>query len=455
MVASKADDKGLKFKLDVNPRVPSGLYGDEVRVRQIINNLLSNAVKYTESGFVKLSMDFELGEGDIDLQVDGKIYLKIVVSDSGMGIRKEDLSKLFQMFQRVDENRNRTVEGTGLGLNLTRKLVEMMDGTITASSEYGKGSTFSVRIPQVVKNLEPMGDFAQKYRTFIAKTEELKEKLVAPHCRILVVDDVKMNLKVVEGLLKETKIKVDTASSGKIALDLVQRTRYDAILMDHMMPEMDGVETLRLMRLLPGNLNKNTPIIMLTANAIVGAKEFYLKEGFSDYLSKPVREADLIAHLKRYLPKSEEEASQENSSTPEHAVEVEKMSKLVEENVASAESNAFEKLNAIPEMDAKAGLGYCMNDEDFYLEMVQEYCSATKDVELENFYNSGDWANYRISVHALKSTSLTIGLTDLSASAKALEHAAAESNAEFIQSNHKFLMENYRAVVEKLKKALA
>ena len=455
MVASKADDKGLKFKLDVNPRVPSGLYGDEVRVRQIINNLLSNAVKYTESGFVKLSMDFELGEGDIDLQVDGKIYLKIVVSDSGMGIRKEDLSKLFQMFQRVDENRNRTVEGTGLGLNLTRKLVEMMDGTITASSEYGKGSTFSVRIPQVVKNLEPMGDFAQKYRTFIAKTEELKEKLVAPHCRILVVDDVKMNLKVVEGLLKETKIKVDTASSGKIALDLVQRTRYDAILLDHMMPEMDGVETLRLMRLLPGNLNKNTPIIMLTANAIVGAKEFYLKEGFSDYLSKPVREADLIAHLKRYLPKSEEEASQENSSTPEHAVEVEKMSKLVEENVASAESNAFEKLNAIPEMDAKAGLGYCMNDEDFYLEMVQEYCSATKDVELENFYNSGDWANYRISVHALKSTSLTIGLTDLSASAKALEHAAAESNAEFIQSNHKFLMENYRAVVEKLKKALA
>lgn len=453
MVASKADDKGLNFKLEINPKLPSGLFGDEVRVRQIMNNLLSNAVKYTDQGFVKLSVDFELGEENTDLQKNSKIYLKITVSDSGMGIRKEDLSKLFQMFQRIDENKNRTVEGTGLGLNLTKKLVEMMNGSIAATSEYGKGSSFSVRIPQIVKVTEPMGDFAQKYRTFIAKTEPQKDVFTAPGRKILVVDDVKMNLKVVEGLLKDSKIAVESVTSGKQALDCVQRNRYDVILLDHMMPEMDGVETMRLMRLLPGNLNKSTPIIMLTANAIIGAREFYLKEGFSDYLSKPVRESDLIAHLKKYLPKDSivEIAS---DVAPKTSSDTEKMVKLVEENVASAGVSAFEKINAIPEVDAKAGLGFCMNDESFYLEMVEEFCGANKDKDLEKFYEVSDWANYRIVVHALKSTSLTIGLSELSASAKALEAAAAENNGDFIKSNHRFLMDSYKSAVNKLKKAL-
>lgn len=457
MVASKAEDKGLSFKLDVNPRLPSGLYGDEVRVRQIMNNLLSNAVKYTETGFVKLSVDFEFSEGELDFQQGGKIYLKIMVCDSGMGIRKDDLSKLFQMFQRIDENRNRTIEGTGLGLNLTKKLVEMMDGTITASSEYGKGSTFSVRIPQLVRNTEPMGDFSQKYRTFVARTESQKETFIAPDRRILVVDDVKMNLKVVEGLLKESRIRVDSVTSGKAALDLVQRTRYDVIFLDHMMPDMDGVETLRHMRLLSGNLNRMTPVIMLTANAIIGAKEFYLKEGFSDYLSKPIKESELIFLLRKHLPKdrAENKPAEKEIAAAEPSGDVEKMCRLVEENMASAENDAFEKINSIAEVDAKAGLGYCMNDESFYLEMVEEFCCSAKDRELEDFYAAEDWDNYRILVHALKSTSLTMGLTELSASAKALEHAASERDVAFIRSNHNVVMERYRAIVEKLKNALA
>ncbi len=463
MVASKVEDKGLNFKLDVNPELPSGLFGDEVRIRQIMNNLLSNAVKYTESGFVKLSVDFELCEGELEPRRDGKVYLKIVVSDSGMGIRKEDLSKLFQMFQRIDENRNRTVEGTGLGLNLAKKLVEMMDGTISATSEYGKGSVFSVRIPQVVKVMEPIGDFVQKYRTFVAATETQKDMFYRPGRTILVVDDVKMNLKVVEGLLKATQIKVDTATGGKQALDMVQRTRYDVIFLDHMMPEMDGVETIRLMRLLPGNLNQDTPVVMLTANAIVGAREFYLKEGFSDYLSKPVREADLVKLLKKFLPKDPElgETGDAEKAGPDVAAVSDdselrkKMSRMVEEDVSSAGRTAFEKINAIPEINAKAGLGYCMNDEEFYLEMIGEYCDAAKDQELERLYAAEDWANYRIAVHALKSTSLTMGLTELSSSAKALELAATDRNVEFIRNNHKFLIESYRAVVGKLKQSLA
>lgn len=459
MVASKADDKNLNLKLDVNPNLPSGLYGDEVRVRQIINNLLSNAVKYTEKGFVKLSVDFEVEEGST-YAVGSKIILKVNVSDSGMGIRKNDLSKLFQMFQRFDENKNRTVEGTGLGLNLTKKLVEMMDGRIEASSEYGKGSTFTVWIPQVVKLTEPMGDFAQKYRMFVSKSDMHKAAFIAPGKRILVVDDVKMNLKVVEGLLKETQIKVDSVTSGKLALDYVQRVNYDAIFLDHMMPEMDGVETLRLMRLLPGNLNRETPVIMLTANAIIGAKEFYLKEGFSDYLSKPVKESDLIHLLKKFLPGNEQmlpTASADLHLAPvsETTPSMESMIKKVEDGVAAAGNSAFEKINAIPEIDAKAGLDLCMNDESFYLEMVEEYCNGKKDQELERFFAAEDWGNYRICVHALKSTSLTIGLTDLSEEAKALELACAKGDYDFTKQNHGFLMQKYRSIVEKLTGAIA
>ncbi|SHK85868.1 hybrid sensor histidine kinase/response regulator [Fibrobacter sp. UWEL] len=462
LVASRAEDKELNFKLDVNPNLPSGLWGDEVRVRQIINNLLSNAVKYTEKGFIKLSVDYELAGGETVCENGSRVYLKVVVSDSGMGIRREDLSKLFQMFQRIDENRNRTVEGTGLGLNLTKKLVEMMDGFIEASSEYGKGSVFSVTIPQIVKNTDPMGDFAEKYRASIARTETQKKVFMAPGRHILVVDDVKMNLKVVEGLLKETKIKVDTVNSGKLALDLIQRNRYDMIYLDHMMPEMDGIETMRLMRLLPNNLNRNTPIIMLTANAVIGAKEFYLKEGFSDYLSKPVREADLIASLKKYLPQeavvvteSPAEPVAESVVAPVAAEKMEEKIQKVEANVAAGGSTAFEKLNALPDIDAKAGLELCMNDEEFYLEMVEEFCNGNKMADLERLFAANDLANYRITVHALKSTSLTIGLAELSASAKALEMASASNDVEFVKKNHAPLMEKYGRILQLLKEAIS
>lgn len=452
IVAPKAEDKELIFKLDVNPNLPSGLYGDEVRIRQVVNNLLSNAVKYTAKGFVKLTVDFEMPEGNC--VEDSVIYLTVSVSDSGMGIRHEDLSKLFQLFQRIDENKNRSVEGTGLGLNLTKKLVEMMDGSIEVSSEYGKGSSFLVKIPQIVKNVEPMGDFAQKYRSFIAKTEVQKENFSAPGARILVVDDVKMNLKVVEGLLKNSKMVVDLASSGKKALELVQKNIYHIILLDHMMPELDGIETMRLMRMLPGNLNKSTPIIMLTANAIIGAKEFYLKEGFSDYLTKPVRESDLVSVLMRFLPKSVTDvvAVPVVESAPD---ESDKLVKRVEANVAAAGSSAFEKVNAIPEIDAKSGLELCMNDEAFYLEMIEEFCNGHKDEELEKHFAAEDWANYRIVVHALKSTSLTIGLAELSASAKALELASAAKDDKFVKLNHAALMDSYRSVVSKLRDALS
>ncbi len=294
MIHPKAEAKDLILTLDVDETLPVKLFGDEIRVRQIIINLLTNAVKYTEKGSVKLSVKYESAGND-------SILLKIAVADTGAGIRKEDLPKLFTMFQRFDEKKFRTIEGTGLGLNLVKNLVSMMNGTVDVDSVYGEGSTFSVTIPQVVKNANPMGNFNKNYRKYISQLEDDSEAFTAPDARILVVDDVKMNLKVVEGLLKKSQVKIDTALSGKLAIELVKENRYDVIFMDHMMPELSGIDTLHLMNNDPLNLNKNTPVTMLTANAIAGAREQYLKDGFSDYLTKPVREHDLTAMLKKYL----------------------------------------------------------------------------------------------------------------------------------------------------------
>lgn len=429
MVYSKTQDKNLKFELKVNEKLPSRLIGDEVRIRQIINNLLSNAVKYTENGFVCLNVDY--------IPVDSQsIRLKISVVDSGKGIREEDLEKLFVMFQRIDEVKNRSIEGTGLGLNITKRLVEMMDGEIRVSSSFGAGSTFEVEIPQKIASIEPVGDFALKFRQVGNQAEAPQERFKALGTRILVTDDVKMNLKVVEGLLKGTEIQVDTALSGQQCVEMVQKNRYDLIFLDHMMPEMDGVETLRLMKFLPGNLCLETPVIMLTANAIIGAKEFYLKEGFTDYLSKPIHEKDLYQILRRYLPESKTEKVEVSSA------------------VAAEATSVMERIQSVKGLDVKVGLDYCMNDHDFLVEMLGEYIHSGRGQELEKLYCAEDWANYRIAVHALKSTSLTVGASELSAEARALELACAEGKIDMVKSGHDLLMSHYASLVQEIKSAL-
>lgn len=444
MVVTKAEDKNLNFRLDVDENLPVGLLGDEVRIRQIINNLLSNAVKYTEQGFVKLTVGFEPLDCDT-LEVGSKILLKIAVSDSGKGIKCEDQSKLFQMFQRIDEMKNRNVEGTGLGLNLSRKLVDMMDGEIHVISEYGSGSTFFVSIPQVVKNPDKMGNFSEKYRSLASKQELPKVHLEAAGKRILVVDDVKMNLKVVEGLLKDTGMQVDAVLSGRQALEMVQKNNYDMIFLDHMMPEMDGVETMRLMRSLPGNKNEKVPVVMFTANAIIGAREYYLKEGFSDYLSKPVREQELLFLIRKYLNHSD---GNEKRVDGDSSAESSSASDLKEKK------STYEKICALRELDAQSGLELCMNDESFYIEMLQEYLAGNKSEELEKFFVAADWKNYRIVVHALKSTSLTIGAKKLSEEAKALEMACSSGDVAFVKCNHGSMMKNYQVVIKKINEAL-
>lgn len=437
MARARIGAKPIELKMEINPEMPSVLRGDEVRVRQIINNLLSNAVKYTEEGSVVLELDYEWTK-------EGRVRLKIAVRDTGIGIKEENLGVLFEAFTRVDIQKNRSIEGTGLGLNLTKRLVELMDGTISVQSEYGKGSCFTVTLLQSVVDSEPLGDFGERYRSFLRESDTPILTLYAPDKRVLVVDDVAMNLKVVRGLLKDTQIQIDTASSGAECLDMVQKKRYDLIFLDHMMPGMDGVETFRHMKQLNAFPNKDTPVIMLTANAITGARQEYLDEGFTDYLSKPIREESLKAQLKKYLhltdvpaPAPQPEAPQAQTPPPES----ETPSASPEELVRQLGEQGF---------DTHAGLEYCMNDSEFYLEIVREYLHSDKTAELARSFAEKDWHSYQIAAHSLKSSSLTVGLVALSEQAKALEAAAKTQDAAYIEQHHAETAEEYARVLAAL-----
>ena len=299
----KIEEKPITLHMKINENIPAKLYGDEVRIRQVMNNFLSNSAKYTHEGSITFGVDYEE-------KSEGEIWLIITVSDTGIGIKEEDLEKLFASFTRIEEKRNRNIEGTGLGLSLTKNLVDLMQGEITVKSIYEEGSCFTAKIPQKIIDKTPMGDFDKRYRQYIHQSEEQAISLCAPDAKILVVDDVPMNLIVVKGLLKATKIQIDTAKNGASCLELVQKNRYDIIFLDHLMPEMDGIETLQNMKLLEENPNRNTPVIMLTANAIVGAKEEYMEAGFTDYLTKPVQETLLHEMIMKYLPKELYEGGQ-------------------------------------------------------------------------------------------------------------------------------------------------
>ena len=294
MVSMRAVDKGLKLSVTGNPKLPSVLHGDEVRVRQIITNILNNAVKYTEKGSVELLIDFEKSGNH-------HILLKIQVKDTGSGISEENKKHLFQSFERIDEQKNRNIEGTGLGLAITKQLLDLMDGTISVDSEVGRGSTFYVELRQQVVFWIETGDFFGQIQSYRKEKEIYQESFQAPDVKILVVDDVPMNLQVVKGLLRNTQMQLTLAKNGKEALEFVKEEKYQLILMDHLMPEMDGIETLHRIKE-QENKNQDTPVVVLTANAIAGEKEKYLKEGFVDYLSKPVRGKELEQVILEHIP---------------------------------------------------------------------------------------------------------------------------------------------------------
>lgn len=293
LVNMKAENKGLKLTVEVDENLPSKLHGDDKRVREIITNILNNAVKYTDQGFVHMKVNGTT-EGN-------EVVLSIRVEDSGQGILEEDLNKIFDGFSQVNRKKNKKVEGTGLGLSITKSLVELMNGSISVESEYGKGSVFTVILPQQIVSDEKIGNY-MSHRHVSTSVEVEKKQIEIPDVKILVVDDTPMNLKVISKFLTKLKAEVVCAESGEKMLALIKEQTFDIIFLDHMMPNMDGIETLKASKELTGNLCIHTPVIALTANAIVGAREMYLEAGFDDYLSKPVKLETLCEMLAQYLP---------------------------------------------------------------------------------------------------------------------------------------------------------
>ncbi len=293
ILKERAEKKNLKVNLSVSPDIPSVIVGDVVRVKQIILNIISNSVKYTEHGSVTFTADWHSKE---DTQ-----GIRITVSDTGIGMKDEEIDKLFDKFARLDTKRNAKTEGTGLGMSIVKYLVSAMDGTLDVSSKYGVGTEITVFIPQKVVDATAMGDFISESRTVHSEKKEYKPLLLAPQASILVVDDVRVNRTVFKALLKQTQIHVDMAGSGKECLEKCENTKYDLIYMDHLMPEMDGIDTFKAIRA-GETVNKDTPVIVLTANAISGAKESYEQCGFDEYLSKPVEAMALESSLIRFLP---------------------------------------------------------------------------------------------------------------------------------------------------------
>ncbi|MBR1741181.1 MAG: response regulator, partial [Lachnospiraceae bacterium] len=439
-VSGRAASKGLLFYTEIDETIPCRLRGDDVRFTQVVMNLLTNAVKYTEEGSVTLTFRMEDRK-------EGEAVLFVSVEDTGIGIRAEDMDKLMASFSRIEEERNRHVEGTGLGMSIVDRLLKMMGSSIQVESEYGKGSKFSFIIRQGIVDDTPMGDYRDSLNRGNAAGPEDME-FYAPEAKVLVVDDNEMNLKVAWNLLKLCGISPVMVSSGEAVIEDMRKKQYDIVFLDHMMPGMDGIETLR--RLKEENLvPEHTAVIALTANAVVGARETYLAEGFADYLSKPIEVKDMVEKLKQYLP----EKAYENMRGDDPAGKPETLTGSIESEqiesegimeFAPAEEDGimefepeeedstlgYEDAGNNPEydldflkesgMDVDAGLSYCGGEQSLYFEMLRDFTISCKEKlsQADRLYLDKNWHEYEVAVHAMKSNAKMIGAISASELAK-------------------------------------
>lgn len=410
-----AESKDLEFRSSMDSAIPQALYGDEMRVRQVISNLVSNAVKYTREGYVSLSA--------AGIVKEGKDYLEVTVEDSGIGIKSEDYGRVFNSFQQLDAEKNRGIQGTGLGLSITKAILDMMGGFLEFTSEYGKGSLFTATFPLVP------GEIAQVER------REIKTRtLAADDVSVLVVDDNSVNLTVAQGFLSTHNIKADTAESGFQAIEKIRAKRYDLIFMDHMMPEMDGIETtLRLQALAKEGETAwlaGTPIIALSANAVTGARESFLEAGMSDFLSKPIEGRELNLILGKWLPKDKLKETHPLSGDAETAVPAgESPPSAAGTAVPAAETAAdalLQELSLIEGLDPVEGLSHLGNNREGYLKALRQYYDGHEGYRDAILGDLGkeDWKDYAIRVHAVKGVFAALGVRKLADWAYTLEQAA-------------------------------
>ncbi|MCR5762015.1 MAG: response regulator [Treponema sp.] len=430
MILPRAQKKNLELVVNIDPTMPYRLNGDENRIKQCVINILTNAVKYTNEGFIVLNIGWEKRD-------DVSIVMNISVSDTGIGMKAEDLPRLFSPFERMEEMRNRSIEGTGLGLNIVKKLLFLMDSQLDVKSEYGKGSEFSFSVSQKVLDWSAMGNFNERHKQNVER-KEYQESFQAPSASILVVDDISVNLSVIKGLLKKTRIKIDTASSGKEFIEMACATKYDILFVDHQMPEMDGVEAFHLLKEKPDNACEHTPAIALTANAISGARENYIKAGFTDYLSKPVASEALEEMIIKYLP--EEKTLHKGDAGFVDSKDVgQDPNSSVSIDLAAYFFKRFK-------IDINDALKFCGGMENFmsvaenFYEMIDEQAEKIK-----KFSEEQNVREYTVQVHALKNSARLIGAQDLSDRSLYLEKCGNEKNMDEINSLTPKLIKDYLA----------
>ncbi len=422
IISVKANEKELKLEFDIDSNIPREYVGDDKRIRQVLINILNNAVKYTEKGSVTLKLTCVM-EGD-------KAILKYSVRDTGMGIRAEDIGKIYDAFQRLDISKNKNVEGSGLGMNITQQILKLMDSELSIQSEYGKGSDFSFEIVQKVVDKEPLGDFRNRIEN-VDKYKSTRIKFSAPDARILVVDDQEMNLKVFVNLVKNTGMQVDEAMSGRECLNLLEKKKYDIVFLDHMMPEMDGIETLKHIK--SKRLCEDTPIIMLTANAMTDDRNLYVKEGFDDFFLKPILPEKLDKMIIQYLP--------------EELVHINNMEAMKEKDEEVIdEMNSEDGIDNIKIIDMNKAMTYCCGDKTFFRQMLKEFVQMPIKEQLNEFFEKNDHKNYSIKVHSFKNSSYTIGATEIGDIAFKLEQLTKNGFSESVPGLQEEMFVKYDAV---------
>ena len=424
-----AGEKPIQFCLDITENLPTRLYGDDLRVKQILNNLLSNAFKYTKEGKVELGVSCER-EG-------ATVWLSARVRDTGLGIRSKDLGELFTDYAQMDTKTNRKIEGTGLGLPITKRIVEMMGGSIAVESEYGKGSVFTIRIRQQFVTDSVIGtEVANSLKNFRYSDQKRRKnsrmaRISLPYARVLVVDDVQTNLDVAKGMMKPYGMKIDCVTSGQDAIDAIrnEKVKYNAIFMDHMMPGMDGIEATRIIRKEIGtDYAKTVPMIALTANAIVGNAEMFLQNGFQAFISKPIEIGHLDSVIREWV--RDKTISEEHTEKP----------KTVQGFLFHVEG-----------IDLQKGLERFSGDEESFLQVLRSYAVNTPSLlEVLKGVNRDNLADYAIAVHGVKGSSRGICAEIVGAKAEVLEKAAKEGNYNFVMSNNTAFLRDVEKLIDEL-----
>jgi signal transduction histidine kinase/CheY-like chemotaxis protein/HPt (histidine-containing phosphotransfer) domain-containing protein len=429
--------KPIQFQLHIDETLPRRLLGDELRIKQICNNLLSNAFKYTEKGKVDFSVSYERDGDDV--------WLILSVEDTGIGIKPEDMKKLFSQYNQVDTKSNRKIEGTGLGLSIAKNLTELMDGSITVESEYGRGSIFTVKVRQRFVTDAAIGsDVAEKLKGFqyVDSIRSRNRKLVRislPYARVLVVDDVISNLDVAKGILKPYDMQIDCVTGGPQAIELIRKAevRYNAIFMDHMMPGMDGIEATRIIREEIGtDYARNIPILALTANAIIGNEEIFLKNGFQAFLSKPIDILAMDAAIRQWV----------RDPTRESAFGTD-----AEENAQTAAEVSATALRTIDGLDFEKGLERFNGNELVYMDILNSYVKSTSQLleKLRDVTEDG-LPDYAVTVHGIKGSSRNVGAEAIGNKAEELEHAAKSGAFDFVRANNGGFIQATEALLAEL-----